>query len=68
MGQLSTLNLFVAHAWRHGTPDDKRFARFIIWNELKGVAIANFLTLAAAGTMFKNYRNSTLLLGKNAIP
>ena len=55
------MNLFVFHAFKHGTPDDKRFARYIIWNELKGAMICNAFLFMFAATKFKNYRNSRLL-------
>jgi hypothetical protein len=41
MGQLAALNLFVIHAFKHGNEDDKKFARYILKNELKGILIAN---------------------------
>ena len=63
MGYISTLNYFVFHAYRHGTNEDKKMARYIIWNEIKGIAICNFFVFMFAGATFRNYRNSRLLLG-----
>ena len=62
MGIISTLNYFVFHAYKHGTNEDKKMARLILWNELKGIAICNFFVFMFAATTFRNYRNSRLLL------
>ena len=64
MGQLAAINLFVIHAFKHGNDDEKRFARYILKNEIKGVLIANAFALMFAASRFKNYRNSSLLLCK----
>ena len=63
MGQLGALNIFVLHAFHHGSHDDRRMAKFILWNELKGVAICNAFVFMLYAARFKNYRNSYLLLG-----
>ena len=60
MGQLTAINMFVLHAFKHGNEDDKRFARYILKNELKGAFIANVFVMMLAATRFKNYRNSSL--------
>ena len=67
MGQLTAINMFVLHAFKHGNEDDKRFARYILKNELKGVMIANFFVIMLAATRFKNYRNSSLFKCKTIL-
>ncbi len=67
MGQLTAINMFVLHAFKHGNEDDKRFARYILKNELKGVMIANFFVMMLAATRFKNYRNSSLFKCKTIL-
>lgn len=63
MGQLAALNLFVIHAFKHGNQEERKFARFIIWNEVKGIVIANAFVFMLYASRFSNYRNSHLLLG-----
>jgi len=67
MGQLTAINMFVLHAFKHGNEDDQRFARYILKNELKGVMIANFFVIMLAATRFKNYRNSSLFKCKTIL-
>ena len=62
MGKLSTINYFIYHSYLHGSEEDKRFANFMVWNELKGVLIFNSFTFMLFLTRFKTYRNSHLLL------
>ena len=67
MGQLTAINMFVVHAFKHGNEDDKRFARYILKNEIKGVLIANFCVMMLAASRFKTYRNSTLFKCKEIL-
>ena len=62
MGQLGTLNLFVLHAFLHGNQDDRRMARFILKNEVKGALIANLFVFMFYFSRFKTFRNSHLLV------
>ncbi len=66
MGKLFCLNMFVFHSFQHGDQKDKDFAKFVVWNQLKGIAIANTLTFIVYFSRFKTYRNSYLLYGKNS--
>ena len=54
--------MFVMHAFLHGNQDDKRMARFILKNELKGVLIANVFVFMFYFSRFKTFRNSHLLV------